>query len=88
MVCDCCGKKRRLFESFAEVKYRQELLYFCVECNDLAYKVREAANEHNKIVFDNNMNKWNTRANKASKMFFACQQEFLEPLELLLEQKA
>ena len=35
MVCDCCGRKKKLFESFAAVKYKQTQMNFCVDCNDL-----------------------------------------------------
>ena len=39
MVCDCCGRKKKLFESFAAVKHKQTQMNFCADCNDLAYKV-------------------------------------------------
>ena len=47
MICDCCGRKKKLFESFAAVKYNQIQMNFCVDCNNIAYKVRDDANERN-----------------------------------------
>ena len=47
MVCDCCGRRKKIFESFAAVKHGQTQMNFCVECNDLAYKIRDDANEQN-----------------------------------------
>ena len=52
MKCDCCGRKKKLFESFAEVKDGKITLYLCVDCNDLFYKLRDAASEDNKQEFD------------------------------------
>ena len=46
MVCDCCGRRKKFFESFASVKNGEDQMSFCVNCNDIAYKVRDAANEN------------------------------------------
>ena len=51
MVCDCCGRKKKLFESFAAVRVKNGQLNLCVECNDLAYKVRDDANTMNKDAY-------------------------------------
>ena len=70
MVCDCCGKKRKLFESFA-----------CAVCNDFAYRVRDDANGHNKEEYEKHIKDWKKRAKKPSDLFLSWQQEFLAPLK-------
>lgn len=52
MKCDCCGRKKKLFESFAEVKDDKTVLHLCVDCNDLFYKLRDAAAEDDRPEFD------------------------------------
>lgn len=81
MVCDCCGRKKKLFESFAAVKYKQTQMNFCVDCNDLAYKVRDDANEQNQEAYEKHLKEWKKRAKKPSETFLLWQQEFLTPLE-------
>lgn len=81
MVCDCCGRKKKLFESFAAVALKQGKLNFCVDCNDLAYKVRDDANELNKDEYEKHMKEWKKRAKKPSKEFIEWQKTFIEPLE-------
>lgn len=81
MVCDCCGRRKKLFESFAEVQYEAETLHFCVECNDIAYKVRDDFTEKNKENLDRHMKDWETRSKKPSKPFLKWKKEFLFQLE-------
>ena len=45
MKCDCCGRKKKLLEAFASVDNGDKKLTLCVDCNDLLYKLRDAANE-------------------------------------------
>lgn len=87
MVCDCCGRKKKLFESFAAVKYKQTQMNFCVDCNDLAYKVRDDVNEQNNDNYEKHLKEWQQRAKKPSDIFLAWQQEFLAPLEKSLKKE-
>lgn len=81
MVCDCCGRKKKLFESFAAVRYKQAQMNFCAECNDIAYKVRDDANDQNKDGYEMHIKEWKNRAKKPSDLFLIWQQEFLIPFE-------
>jgi len=81
MVCDCCGRKKKLFESYAAIAIKQGKLNLCVECNDLAYKVRDDANELNKNGFEKHMKEWKRRAKKPSESFIEWQKKFVAPLE-------
>ncbi|MGI6537045.1 MAG: hypothetical protein GX227_03265 [Clostridiaceae bacterium] len=85
MVCDCCRRKKKLFESFAAIQTKNGQLNFCVECNDLAYKVRDDANELKSDDYVLHLEQWKKRAKKPSKRFIEWQQAFLAPLEMKLE---
>lgn len=86
MVCDCCGRKKKLFESFAAVKYKAIQMNFCVDCNNLAYKVRDDANEMNIDDYKLHLNQWKKRAKKPSKNFTEWLKIFLVPLEEKINQ--
>lgn len=81
MVCDCCGRKKMLFGSFAAVQTKNGQLNFCTECNDLAYKVRDDANAMNKDAYIQHLGQWKKHAKKPSEGFIAWQKTFLAPLE-------
>lgn len=66
MKCDCCRRKKKLLESFAEVKDGKTTLRLCVDCNDLFYKLRDAANEDDSQEFDNVMTELNKKMKKSS----------------------
>ena len=66
MKCDCCGRKKKLFESFAEVKDGKTVLHLCVDCNDLFYKLRDAATEDDRSEFDSVMADLEKRMRKSS----------------------
>ena len=81
MVCDCCGRKKKLFGSFAAVQTKNCQLNFCVECNDLAYKVHDDANAMNKDAYIQHLDQWKKRAKKPTEKFIYWQKTFLAPLE-------
>ena len=85
MICDCCGRRKRFFESFAAVKYKTDSLNLCVDCNDIAYKVRDAANENNLEEYRRFLSEWKMRAKKPTAMFEKWQQAFLSPLDEKME---
>lgn len=80
MVCDCCGRKKRAFESFAAVQYKQDQMNFCADCNDLAYKVRDDAHSHNDDEYEKHIKAWEKKAKKPSALFLAWQHDFLTSL--------
>lgn len=81
MICDCCGRKKKMFESFAAVQAGNNQLNFCAECNDLAYKVRDDANDMNRDAYHSHLEQWKKRAKKPSSNFTKWQKAFLAPLE-------
>lgn len=85
MVCDCCGRRKRLFESFASVDSSEGRLNFCTTCNDIAYKVRDSANEANQKEFDKYIKAWEQRAKKPSKIFLDWREEFIAPMKKKFE---
>jgi protein-arginine kinase activator protein McsA len=81
MVCDCCQKRKKLFESFAAINHNNTQINLCAECNDLAYKLRDAANEHKKDDFNKYLNEWKKRLKKPSNSFLYWEKDFIAPLE-------
>ena len=81
MVCDCCGRKKKLFESFAIVRTGKIQMNFCVDCNDLAYKVRDDANAQDNDSYEKHLREWKKRAKKPSDAFLSWQQEFLTAIK-------
>ena len=81
MKCDCCGRRKWLLESFAEVKTKTDTLLFCVDCNDIAYKVRDAAIEGNRSEYSKLLLEWKQRSKKPSVKFEKWQPTFLSPLD-------
>lgn len=73
MKCDCCGRKKKLLEAFASVDNGDKKLTLCVDCNDLLYKLRDAANEFQSIqqMLTSRME------SKASKDFQAWSEKFI-----------
>lgn len=69
MRCDCCGRKKKLFESFAEVKDGKTTLHLCVDCNDLFYKLRDAATEDDRLEFDSILADLKKKMKKGSAAF-------------------
>ena len=46
MKCDCCGRRRRLFESYSSVKTEGKQIHLCVICTNLLYKMRDFASDY------------------------------------------
>lgn len=42
MKCDCCGRRKKLFESFERISNN---LNVCVDCSTLLYKYKDSKNE-------------------------------------------
>ena len=56
-------------------------MYFCADCNDLAYKIRDDADDNNKEGYSKHLKEWKERAKKPSHLFCTWQKEFLTPFE-------
>ena len=78
MVCDCCGRKKKLFESFAVIMTDEGKMNLCVDCNDLAYKIRDDANDGNKEQFDEHLKQLEKRGKKARPIFVDWKKKFIE----------
>ena len=81
MVCDCCHKKKKLFESYAAIQTDGGVMNLCVDCNDLAYKLRDDANEKNREAYEKHLKalgKWEKSPNE---IFVKWKKAFLKDLE-------
>ena len=78
MKCDCCGRKKKLLETFASVDNGNKKLTLCVDCNDLLYKLRDAADEGTANEFQSIQQSLTSRMEgKASEDFQAWSEKFI-----------
>lgn len=78
MVCECCGRKKRLFESFAKIKSGEFEINLCVECNDLMYKIRDAYEADDENSAKTHIAKIEKHRQKSSKAFKKWKAAFLK----------
>ncbi len=80
MVCDCCGRKKKLLESFTNTAYKDGYIHFCAECNKAPYRVREAVKlqDDKKIELENE--KWLKLEKKPSPLFIEWKKEFIQKI--------
>lgn len=81
MVCDCCGKNKKLFETFARIKTDTIELNLCVKCNDLMYKIRDAYNEDDEDTFEKCNDTINKHCEKSKPKFLKWKNEFIENMK-------
>lgn len=81
MVCDCCNKRKKLFESYAVVQAQGGIINLCAECNDLAYKIRDDANAGDKAQFEEHLQAIEKRGKKAKAKFMKWKIIFVNELE-------
>lgn len=87
MRCDCCHRKKRLLESYAAIKTDNGTMYLCAECNDLAYKVRDDANDKNKELFNEHLLMLEKRKKKATAIYLEWKERFVADLESSFEKE-
>ncbi|MBD5401201.1 hypothetical protein HDR58_00140 [bacterium] len=49
MRCACCGRKKKVFESFENLGEGGEV---CVDCSDIMYRIHDAVAEERKEEYD------------------------------------
>lgn len=81
MVCECCGRRKRLFESFAKIKSGEFEINLCVECNDLMYKIRDAYESDDEISAKTYIAHIDKHRQKSSKAFKKWKSAFLKKYE-------
>ena len=45
MKCSCCGRRKRVFESFENIDYLNNKMNICGSCSGLVYAIRGAIRE-------------------------------------------
>lgn len=68
MKCSCCGRKRKIMESFEDIGKGGSV---CVECSDILYRIHAAVTEKDKMTYDEKVNliKSNKKENKSANEF-------------------
>jgi hypothetical protein len=85
MVCDSCGRKKKLFESFVAVKGKKEVYNLCSDCNDALYKLRDSANDGNQDQFNENLECIKKREKKPSEKYLVWKNDFISKQEKRLK---
>ena len=49
MRCSCCGRKKKMFESFENIGKGG---YICVDCSDILYRIHDAVTEKQKEEYE------------------------------------
>ncbi len=81
MVCDCCLKRKKLFESFAAIQTDSGIMNLCVDCNDLAYKIRDDANDGDKEKYDEHLKELEKRGKKPNAIYIEWKKKYLATLD-------
>lgn len=68
MKCSCCGRKRKIMESFENIGKGGSV---CAECSDILYRIHDAVTEKDKMTYDEKVNliKANRNENKSTNEF-------------------
>lgn len=77
MKCDCCHKRKRIKESFAKIETQDTIMYLCVDCNNLAYKLRDDSIEKDTTNFEKHLKELSLREKKSSVTYLKWKSEFL-----------
>ena len=78
MVCDCCKRRKRLFESYALIKTDKKQLHLCVDCNVMLYKLRDAADDKNEKLFNELLVQLENNNKKSTSAFLLWKEEFIK----------
>ena len=52
MTCTCCGRKKKILESFENIGSGGDI---CVDCSDILYRIHDAYTEENRDEYDRNV---------------------------------
>lgn len=77
MKCDCCGKRKKLTESYEEIKADNSKLHLCVDCSNDLYNMRDSIKEGNTEEYEQRKSKLEKKAKKASAIFNEWYKQFL-----------
>ena len=67
MRCSCCGKRKKLFESFEKITQEVNV---CVQCSTLLYKLKDSLADNNNELAEQIMEKIKQAANSTASPHF------------------
>lgn len=85
MLCDCCRKRKKLFESYALIPTNKGSIHLCVECNDLLYKLRDASHDNNLKEYRELKKKLLAKHKKSSAAFVQWRDDYIATCEETLK---
>lgn len=80
MKCECCGRNKKVFESFESVKYGSTIINICVSCSKILYKLRDANNDNNSEKKEQFIKELTEKSRNATPNFELWIGEFLKKL--------
>lgn len=81
MRCDCCGKRRGPFQSFAAIEAKSGQINLCSDCNDLAYKMRDAVRYGKEDAYRESKEALTRREKKPTERYLEWKAGFVASLE-------
>ena len=82
MRCECCNRRKKLFESYINLEHEGTQVALCAGCNDLLLKIRDSFNDNLKNKNIELIQTLNERRHKASTQFLKWQEYFLSMYDL------
>ncbi len=79
MVCDCCGRKKKLFDMFYSVGGQG--VHLCSDCYTVLERMQSDANGGEHELYELHLEQWKRRAKAPSPAFLAWQQTYLAQIE-------
>lgn len=79
--CDCCRKRKGPFQSFAAIETKSGQINLCSDCNDLAYKMRDAVRYGEEDVYRECREALIRREKKPSERYLEWKDDFVSTLE-------
>ena len=81
MVCECCGKKKKLFDMFYNVSESGEKVNVCSDCHDIVDRIWHDGIGGEKELYAIHREQLTRRAEASSDNFRLWQQNFLAATE-------
>lgn len=78
MKCDCCAKKKRMLESYEEIRFDNKKLHFCVKCNTDLYNMKDLYKANKTDEYEERKKVIDKKKEKCSEDFNAWYDSFLE----------
>ena len=81
MKCDCCQRKRRLFESYETIHYPKKVLNLCPLCSLDLYKLKYAQENNQTRTYTRLKDSFSSKSKKSSLAFVEWYSDLIRKIE-------